>query len=131
MSHIDIVRRTAALLVFGLAAAQAGAAGVQSVAPVKLPSRGAGVDGPYFPRTRVAAAAPTTGAALQQQAQERLEAKLGANTALSNGASITKTQAQANGLGYIAKHFDEIDRTHAGRVSMTDVRQYLQQKQRQ
>ena len=87
------------------------------------------MDGPYFPRTRVAPVAPSTGAMLQQQAQQRLEARLGANSALSNGAAITKAQAQQNGLGYIARHFDEIDTSHTGRVSLSDVRQYLQQKQ--
>jgi hypothetical protein len=65
---------------------------------------------------------------LQQQAQQRIEARLGANTLLSNGATVTKAQAQSNGLGYIAKHFDQIDTAHSGRVSMDDVRQYLQQQ---
>ena len=64
-----------------------------------------------------------------QRAQQRLEARLGANSALSNGAAITKAEAQQNGLGYIARHFDEIDTSHTGRVSLSDVRQYLQQKQ--
>jgi hypothetical protein len=74
---------------------------------------------------------PSTGSELQQQAQRRLDARLGANTVLSNGAAITQAQAQANGLGYIAKHFNEIDTAHSGRVTMSDVRQYLQQRQRQ
>ncbi len=127
MSPIDI-RRGAVLVVLFLAAASAGAA-PQAVAPVTPASRGGGVDGPYFPRARVAPVAPSTGTLLQQQAQQRLEARLGANSALSNGAAITKAQAQQNGLGYIARHFDEIDTAHSGRVSLSDVRQYLQQKQ--
>lgn len=131
MSLFDTLRRAFALIVFSIMAAKAGAAGLQAVAPVRLPSQGMGVDGPFFPRTRVAPVAPTTGAALQQQAQQRLEARLGANTVLSNGAAVTKAQAQSNNLGFIAKHFDEIDSTHTGRVSMNDVRQYLQSKQRQ
>jgi hypothetical protein len=89
------------------------------------------VDGPYFPRTRAAAVTPSTGNDLAQQAQQRLEAHLGANTVLSNGAAITKAQAQSNGLGYIAKHFDQIDAAHSGRVTMSDVKQYLQQRRRQ
>jgi hypothetical protein len=104
---------------------------VQAVAPVHLPHRGSGVDGPYFPGKRAAAMLPSTGSELQQQAQRRLDARLGANTVLSNGAAITQAQAQANGLGYIAKHFNEIDTAHSGRVTMSDVRQYLQQRQRQ
>lgn len=74
---------------------------------------------------------PTTGNALAQQAQQRIESRLGANTVLSNGAAITKAQARTNGLGYIAKHFDEIDASHSGRVTMSDVKQYLQQRRRQ
>lgn len=127
MSPIDI-RRGAVLIALCLATGTAAAA-PQAVAPVTPASRGGGVDGPYFPRTRVAPVTPTTGAMLQQQAEQRLEARLGANSALSNGAAITKAQAQQNGLGYIARHFDEIDTAHTGRVSLSDVRQYLQQKQ--
>ncbi|NRO96454.1 2-oxoglutarate dehydrogenase [Paraburkholderia sp. NMBU_R16] len=127
MSPIDI-RRGAVLIAVCLAAASAQAA-PQAVAPVTPAHPGGGVDGPYFPRARVAPVAPSTGALLQQQAQQRLEARLGANSALSNGAAITKAQAQQNGLGYIARHFDEIDTAHTGRVSLSDVRQYLQQKQ--
>ncbi|MEX3959154.1 2-oxoglutarate dehydrogenase [Trinickia sp. EG282A] len=131
MSPIDMLRRLSLLMLLSVLAGGADAATLQSVAPVQLPHRGGGVDGPYFPRTRATAAMPTTGNDLAQQAQQRLDARLGANTVLSNGAAITKTQAQANGLGYIAKHFDQIDTTHSGRVTMSDVRQYLQQRQRQ
>ncbi|MGG1943962.1 2-oxoglutarate dehydrogenase [Trinickia sp. NRRL B-1857] len=131
MSLIEVVRRTCALIALGTLAAGAHAAGFQAVAPVKLQQRTGGVDGPYFPKTRVAAVAPTTGNALQQQAQQRIEARLGANGVLANGAAITKTQASSNGLGYIAQHFKEIDAAHSGRVSMDDVRRYLQAKQMQ
>ena len=129
MSLIEIVRRSCALMVLGALAASAHAAGFQAVAPVTLHERTGGVDGPYFPKTRVAAVAPTTGNALQQQAQQRIEAHLGANGVLANGAAITKTQAAGSGLGYIAQHFGEIDSAHSGRVSMDDVRRYLQAKQ--
>jgi len=103
----------------------------QPVAPVKLPHGTRGVDGPFFPSHRVAPVLPSTGATLQQQAQRRVDARLGGNTVLSNGAAVTKAQAQSSGLGYIAKHFDEIDAKHTGRVTMSDVRQYLQQRQLQ
>ncbi|RDU97422.1 2-oxoglutarate dehydrogenase [Trinickia dinghuensis] len=119
------------LIALGLLAGTAHAAALQAVAPVHLPHRGSGVDGPYFPATRASAVMPSTGSDLQAQAQKRLDARLGANTVLSNGAAITKAQAQSNGLGYIAKHFDEIDTAHSGRVTMSDVKQYLQQRQRQ
>jgi len=99
------------------------------VAPVKLPRGGHGVDGPFFPSTRVAPVLPSTGATLQQQAQKRVDARLGGNTVLSNGAAVTKAQAQGSGLGFVAKHFDEIDAKHTGRVTMSDVRQFIQQRQ--
>lgn len=131
MSLIDMLRRLSPLIALSVLAGAAHAAALQSVAPAHLPNRGGGVDGPYFPRTRAAAVTPSTGDQLAQQAQQRLEAHLGANTVLSNGAAITKAQAQSNGLGYIAKHFDEIDTAHSGRVTMSDVKQYLQQHRRQ
>ncbi|MCC8402560.1 2-oxoglutarate dehydrogenase [Paraburkholderia sp. MMS20-SJTN17] len=129
MSSIDILRRTLALIVLGVVAGSAHALPPQPVAPVTLPNGGHGVDGPFFPHGRVTAVAPTTGSALQQQAQQRVENRLGANSVFSNGSSITRSQAQSNGLGYIAKHFDEIDTAHSGRVTLNDVRQYLQQHQ--
>ncbi|MFT4066151.1 2-oxoglutarate dehydrogenase [Paraburkholderia sp.] len=129
MSPIDMLRRTLALIVFGVVAGSAHALPPQDVAPVTLPQGGRGVDGPFFPRNRVAAVTPTTGSTLQQQAQQRMESRLGANSVLSDGSAITKAQAQSNGLGYIAKHFDEIDTAHTGRVTLNDVRQYLQQHQ--
>ena len=131
MSPIDMLRRLTPWIAFGLLAGAAHAATLQAVAPVHLPHRGIGVDGPYFPAKRAQAVMPTTGSDLQAQAQQRLDARLGANTVLGNGAAITKAQAQANGLGYIAKHFNEIDTAHSGRVTMSDVKQYLQQRQRQ
>ncbi|WP_323123268.1 2-oxoglutarate dehydrogenase [Burkholderia alba] len=129
MSLINLMRRISPLIVLGAVMGSAYALPPQSVAPVKLPQGGRGVDGPFFPATRVAPVLPSTGATLQQQAQQRVEARLGANTVLSNGAAVTKAQAQSSGLGYIAKHFDEIDANHTGRVTMSNVRQYIQQQQ--
>jgi hypothetical protein len=129
MSLIDMLRLTLPLIALGVFVDNAQALPPQQVAPVTLPSSGHGVDGPFFPHNRAAAVAPTTGAVLQQQAQQRMEDRLGANSVLSNGTAITKAQAQSNGLGYVARHFDEIDTAHSGRVTLNDVRQYLQQHQ--
>ena len=94
-----------------------------------VPLRG-GVDGPFLPRRPLAApAAATTGNDLAQQAQSRLASSLATNSALANGQSITKAQAQADGLPFIARNFEQIDTAHSGRVSMQQVRQYLQQQQ--
>jgi hypothetical protein len=135
MSPVDRLSRVLSVLVIVVGAA-IGAIGsayaaTQAVAPVTLPKGGHGVDGPFFPTNRAAAITPSTGTQLQQQAQQRIDARMGANSVLGNGASITKAQAQSSGLGFIAKHFDQIDTAHTGRVSLSDVRQYLQQQQRQ
>jgi hypothetical protein len=119
----------AAVIVVGAATSGAYALPPQAVAPVKLPRGAHGVDGPFFPSTRAAPVLPSTGATLQQQAQQRVDARLGGNTVLSNGAAVTKAQAQSSGLGFVAKHFDAIDAKHTGRVTMSDVRQFIQQRQ--
>ncbi|AXK61586.1 2-oxoglutarate dehydrogenase [Burkholderia sp. IDO3] len=129
MSLIQLMRRMSPLVVVGAVMSSAYALPPQAVAPVKLPHGGHGVDGPFFPSTRVAPVLPSTGATLQQQAQKRVDARLGGNTVLSNGAAVTKAQAQSNGLGFVAKHFDEIDAKHTGRVTMSDVKQFIQQRQ--
>ncbi|EAY71385.1 hypothetical protein BDAG_04218 [Burkholderia dolosa AU0158] len=125
------MRRISSLIVAGAMASSAYALPPQAVAPVKLPRGAHGVDGPFFPATRAAPVLPSTGATLQQQAQQRVDARLGGNTVLSNGAAVTKAQAQSSGLGFVAQHFDEIDAKHTGRVTMSDVRQFIQQRQLQ
>jgi hypothetical protein len=131
MSLLNSMRRISSLIVAGAMASSAYALPPQAVAPVKLPRGAHGVDGPFFPATRAAPVLPSTGATLQQQAQQRVDARLGGNTVLSNGAAVTKAQAQSNGLGFVAQHFDEIDAKHTGRVTMSDVRQFIQQRQLQ
>ncbi|AJK45770.1 MULTISPECIES: hypothetical protein [Burkholderia] len=111
-----------------LPAAPAFAAAPQAVS-TPVPLKG-GVDGPFFPRQPLAAPAEaTTGNDLSQQAQSRLASSLATNSALADNQSITKAQAQANGLPFIAQHFDQIDTAHSGRVTMQEVRQYLQRQQ--
>lgn len=124
MSLIQLMRRMSPLIVLGAVMSSA-----HALPPVKLPHGGRGVDGPFFPATRAAPVLPSTGAALQQQAQQRVDARLGGNTVLSNGAAVTKAQAQSSGLGFVSKHFDEIDAKHTGRVTMSDVRQFIRQQQ--
>jgi hypothetical protein len=130
MSLIDKLRRVSPLIALGCLVGSAYALPPQAVAPATPPNGARGVDGPFFPQNRAAPIGPSTGTALQQQAQQRLEARLGANSALSNGASVTKAQAQTQGLGFVAKHFDQIDTSHKGSVTLSDVRQYLQQQGR-
>jgi hypothetical protein len=126
MRFIPVLRFAASTAVLCAAAASAYAAPVQSVSDA-VPANGGGVDGPFLPRAHNTAA-PTTGVTLQRQAQQRLASSLGAEGALQNGAAITKAQAQADGLGYVAAHFDQIDAARSGTVTMKDVQQYLKQQ---
>lgn len=129
-------RRVVTAAAFALAAAYSvgvPAETVQAVSSV-APLHG-GVDGPFFPKaasavpaSASASASATTGAQLQQQAQSRLAASLGANGALRNGAALTKAQAQASGLGYVAQHFDEIDTARTGKVTLKQVQQFIEQR---
>lgn len=115
-------------ILLGVALGQAYAAPTtQSVAPATPPKGGHGVDGPFFPANRALPVTPTTGMQLQQEAQQRLANRLSANATLGAGGAITKAQAQASGLGYVAKHFDQIDAAHSGHVTINDVQRYVQQ----
>ncbi|AIO67446.1 hypothetical protein [Burkholderia oklahomensis] len=108
-----------------------GASAVTLQAVSSVPPLHGGVDGPFFPKAASgvpASASATTGAQLQQQAQSRLAASLGASGALGSGAAVTKAQAQASGLGYVAKHFDEIDAAHTGKVTLKQVQQFIEQQ---
>ncbi|AHI72010.1 hypothetical protein [Burkholderia thailandensis] len=126
------LRRILPAASFAFAAACSSGASAETVQAVSsvAPLHG-GVDGPFFPKAASAvpaSASATTGAQLQQQAQSRLAASLGASGALRNGAAVTKAQAQAGGLGYVAQHFDEIDAAHTGKVTLKQVQQFIEQQ---
>lgn len=129
MSQISLLRRASLAAALVLGAGSAFASTLQAVSPA-TPLPGGGVDGPFLQRgARAASATPSTGAALQREAQNRLATSLRANKAFSNDAAITKAQAQASGLGYVALHFQEIDTAQSGKVTLKQVQQYLQQQQ--
>lgn len=67
---------------------------------------------------------PTEGAALRAQVEQKLKRDFDAAD-LSHSGSLTRQQAAAAGLGYIAQHFDEIDRQKAGAVRFDEVKRYL------
>lgn len=128
MSQISLLRRASLAVALLLVAGSAFAATLQAVSPA-TPLPGAGVDGPFIQRgARASATSPTTGAALVQEARNRLATSLGENRAFGNDARITQAQAQANGLGYVAQHFQEIDTAKSGKVSLKQVQAYLQQQ---
>jgi hypothetical protein len=75
-------------------------------------------------------AAETRGEALQAQVQAKLRARFDAADTTGAG-HITQSQAQAAGLGYVARHFDEIDAGRHGSVSWAQVQAWLAQRKRQ
>ncbi len=85
---------------------------------------------PWVPLdTRKAAAAtpssaPTHGSDLQAQVARKL--KLGFDAAVVNGdGTLTAAQARAAGLGFIAKHFDEMDQRKLGVIRFEDVTRFM------
>ena len=69
-------------------------------------------------------APPTEGVALRAQVERKLKRDFDAADASHTGL-LTRQQATAAGLGFIAKHFDEIDRQKTGAVGFDDVKRYL------
>jgi hypothetical protein len=70
------------------------------------------------------AAPPTEGAALRAQVEHKLKSAFDAAD-VGHAGSLTREQASAAGLGFVARHFDEIDRQKAGAVRFDDVKRFL------
>lgn len=71
---------------------------------------------------------PSEGVVLQAQVDAKLRSRFEAADSSREG-HISRSQAEAAGLGFIAKHFDAIDRTGHGSVSWAQVQAYLKQRQ--
>ena len=69
-------------------------------------------------------APPTEGAALRAQVERKLKQAFDAADMGHTGA-LNRQQADAAGLGFIARHFDQIDRQKTGVVRFDDVKRYL------
>jgi hypothetical protein len=69
-------------------------------------------------------APPSEGAALRAQVERKLKQAFDAADVAGAG-SLTRQQATAAGLGFVARHFDEIDRQKTGAVRFDDVKRYL------
>jgi len=66
----------------------------------------------------------TRGDALRAQGEKKLREQF--DTAdVARAGLITRAQARAAGLGYIADNFDAIDRTRSGYIRFEDVLRYL------
>ena len=74
-------------------------------------------------------AAETRGESLQAQVEAKLRARFEAADITAAG-HISRAQAETAGLGYVARHFDEIDASHHGSVSWAQVQAWLAQRQR-
>ena len=74
-------------------------------------------------------AAETRGEALQAQVQAKLRARFDAADTTGAG-HISQAQAEAAGLGYVARHFDEIDASRHGSVSWPQVQAWMAERQR-
>lgn len=68
--------------------------------------------------------APSEGDALRAQVEAKLKAAFDA-AARPYGGTLSREQARASGFGFIANHFDAIDRRGAGRVGFEDYRDFL------
>jgi hypothetical protein len=72
-------------------------------------------------------AVPTQGASLAEQVERKLKAGFDAADVARTG-TLTRAQAEAGGLGYIAKNFDAIDRNKTGSVRFEDVKAFLDER---
>ena len=66
---------------------------------------------------------PAQGAELRAQAERKLKA--GFDAVAGSAGTLTRAQATAGGLGFIAGHFDEIDQDQTGAVRFADVKRFL------
>jgi hypothetical protein len=73
-------------------------------------------------------ASETRGEALQAQVQAKLRARFDAADTTGAG-HISQAQAEAAGLGYVARHFGEIDAGGHGSVSWAQVQAWIAQRQ--
>ena len=81
---------------------------------------------PWVPpsQRQPSASPPTSGAELRAQVERKLEASFDAADVDRTG-TLTRAQAKAAGLGFIASHFDEIDTRRSGVIRFDDVRAFL------
>ena len=77
------------------------------------------------PHARVPDGRPSpSGAALQALALDKLRRRFEAADAPGFG-TLSRTQAERAGLGFVAAHFDRIDAGKSGHVSFEELRRYL------
>ena len=113
--------RIARTVLLALAMALPFPAAAAGTASVEVPLRD-----PWVPpelAKRATAQPPSSGAELRAQVDRKLHARFEA--AADPQGLLTRQAARAAGFGFIDRHFDAIDRRHAGRVSYDDYRRFL------
>lgn len=117
-------RRRAAVLAVSLQMALAG--GVHALTVDESASGAPGVlADPWLPpgSRKPAGPPPATGQALRTEVERKLRQQFEAVDA--GGAGITRAQAAAAGLGYVERHFDQIDASRSGRIRFDDVKRFM------
>ena len=121
-------RRKLALAGAALAVAVLGAAAPTRAAPARSPPATieTTIRDPWVPpELRTTAPTPSPqGAVLRAQVERKLRAGFD-RADIDRRGTVTRDQARAAGLGYIVRHFDDIDRQRAGAVSFDDVKRFL------
>ena len=68
---------------------------------------------------------PSQGAALRAEVEERLRTQF---DAAARQGVLTREQAQAAGLGHVARNFDAIDRAGRGAIRFEDYKRFLKER---
>ena len=81
---------------------------------------------PYVPKAqRIPSSEPAAaGVELQAQALRKLRQRFNEADSDRNGL-LSRQEAARSGLGYVERHFDQIDRNGRGEVSFDDVQAWL------
>ena len=116
----------ATMLAVLAATAGAGAAGAQGAQEAATLPRSE----PYVPKAQriPSREAPAAGAGLKEQALSKLRQRF-EEADTDRSGSLTRQEAAAAGLGYVAANFEEIDRAHKGAVTFAEVKAFLRQRQ--
>lgn len=87
---------------------------------------------PYVPPAlRKAPSAPAaSGAQLRRQAMQKLRQRF-EEADLDASGSLTREEARRAGLGFVDKHFDQIDSAQRGKISFDELSAFLQQRHKE
>lgn len=117
---MDNKRRLAVLFLLAMTASAAQAAGTMETPMLD----------PWVPpelRKQRTLDPASEGPALRAQVERKLRSAF-EEAAKPHGGTLTREQARASGLGFIAVHFEAIDRRGAGQVRFEDYRRFLRER---